>query len=211
MLNLNRMERKLVFTDQTALRALKIELEKKATYYNHVLTQYRTFQKFRRVSTLEDAIELLNAPVKTFDKAVISSSNMPTMCGLSADINAVCTIYGIKRDEYIQALNNIKEKFTFNHKDSLKFEAGVFSIDEDRYSQACEKFNIYASTPEQLELVDHFETLVRTMNDHMKRNLFSAANIPEIARGCGLLHNMFVQEPFEIDYKKLADNISNIK
>lgn len=203
--------KRLIYTDQNAISQLRQTLQKKVVYFNYFLAQYHTFQKFHRVSTIEEAIELVNSPIKAFDKAVITSSNMPTLGGLSADINAVCVIYNVDRPGYLQAIQDAKEKYSFSAADAIKFEAGVFTIDEGRYSQACDKFNIYATTPAQIELVNHFETLVNTLNRHMKQDLLSSSNIPEISKACGLLYNVFTPEPFEVDYKRVSDLIVNLK
>lgn len=201
--------KRLIYTDQNAISQLRQTLQKKVVYFNYLLTQYHTFQKFHRVSTIEEAIELLNSPIKAFDKTIIESSNMPTLGGLSANVDAVSTIYGIKRENYIQALQNVKEKYSFNSSDAIKFEGGVFSIDLEKFNLLAEKYSVYAESPQQIALVDHWETLVKTMNNHVKNNWVSSFNAVQVAESFGVLYNRFTLV-FELDYRKIADLIINL-
>lgn len=202
------MEKKLVFTDHHQIQALRSELEKKCIYFNHLLTEYHTYQKFNRVSTIEDAIELIDAPIKTFDRAIVEKSSM-SIGGLSANPEALCQIFGIDRSGYLQAINT-KEKYSYSEKEALIFANGHFLWDAEKFNTQIEKFSVYADNPAKIELVNHFETLVNTLNRHIRQNLLSSSNIPEIGRACGLLYNMFAAEPFEVDYKRVSDLIVNL-
>ena len=202
------MEKKLVFTDHHQIQALRSDLEKKAKFFNFVLKQFHIYQSFKTISNLGEAIELLSAPLQTFDKTIIENSNMPTLGGLSANVDAVCVIYNVDRSGYLHAIQDIKEKFTFDPKDALKFDGGVFSIDLEKFNLQAEKYSVYAESPQQIALVDHWETLVKTMNNHVKNNWVSSFNAVQVAESFGVLYNRFTLV-FELDYRKIADLINN--
>lgn len=204
---------RLIFTDTNSINREKENFLKKEKYFNFLIEKYHEFQPFRKIENLKDAISLVGRPFEYFSQTVTENAGMKTVGGLSANVEAVCTIYGINIQGFKETLNKYPKSFDtdYSEKDPFSFVADgstFFLFDNEKFNAMTERHKVYATSPAQIEFINYFEHLCTTLNIHNKKGFIPGDKINQIAQSVGLLSG---GNEFLLNYANIAYQISNMK
>jgi hypothetical protein len=90
----------------------------------------------------------------------------------------------------------------------VKYHNGSFIVDGDGLEQELDRQRIYADTPKKIELLDYWERLAATLNEHLQRGYISTFDIYPLSRKIGLSGES--SKEFIVNYKYLAPVIRDM-
>ena len=177
---------------------------------NDLIQKFNSFQDFRRIETLADFEKLYSDPLAMFDKTILENTDIKTKANLTPEIATLCTLFQIDRPGYMAAIGqseplkddcpdckkktqsikvkNVRSNAEYNkYAEFLLFINGLFQLNNSAVNELCDKFNIYAETPEQITLYNEWQSLCNILNHHDKRYTISPSGKDQISKALKLL------------------------
>lgn len=155
---------------------------------NELIEVFHTFQPFAKVTTWQDFEKLVIDPEGTFDKVLIANINLNASFGLKPDPATAAQLFNIDRPNYLNMVSGLpiqlddckpcqkarikqgKRAISFEryraYFDYIIFEGGEFVPNPEAIETKIQTFDVYAETPEQLSIYNHFKELVSILNRH---------------------------------------------
>jgi hypothetical protein len=195
--------KKPIYTDVNAANNFQKSVTAAQMKCNQLIEIYQTFQPFHRISTLKDWMILVRDPVKTYDDVLISNVNLKVTGDRSVDPGPLANMIGLDRESYLnmvsgkplkstclpcQKISVKKGQVAISHEeyqryqDFLLFIDGGFSINQDEVNEYKKSYDVYAESPAAVDLIDHYEHLVNTLNDAITYHQVNYANVASLAK-----------------------------
>jgi hypothetical protein len=154
---------------------------------NELIDIWHEFQPFARCSDVATFEQIAAAPGQMFDQLLIDNVQMTANAGLKPSPQQVALLYDIDRMNFYNLVEGkpIKENCAPCQRAKVKpgkqaislaeyrryapymiFSEGEFIVDTAAAADYKKKFEIYATTPAQVAVVEHYDNLVQLLNKH---------------------------------------------
>ena len=155
---------------------------------NELINIWNEFQPFARCSDVATFEQIVTAPGQMFDRLLIENVQMTANKGLKPSAEQVALLYDIDRLNFYNLVEGkpIKiENCAPCQRAKVKpgkqaislaeyrrfapymiFSEGEFIVDTAAAADYKKKFEIYATTPAQVAVVEHYDNLVQLLNKH---------------------------------------------
>ena len=183
---------------------------------NELIEVFHSFQPFARVTTWEDFEKLVIDPEGTFDNVIIANLNLNAGFGIKPDPATAAQLFNIDRPNYLNMVSGLpiqldeckacqkarikqgKRAISFEryraYSDYMNFEGGEFIPNPEAIETKIKTFDVYAETPEQLSIYNHFKELVTILNKHDTLYPMPGPNKEKLTKIFGL---MIEKPPYE--------------
>lgn len=223
---------KLIFKDTAAKNTFRKELETVQLKAYQLIKAFNQHQSFVKIHSQDEFTALLQNPVEYYDTILIDSIDISSKTGLKPQPSVLAALYNIPRENYIESLGyelindsscegcqkaevkliHRKEVLTLENYQKyaayLKFINGTFIIDEAALEEKLNEFDIYAETPEALQMVEHYEKLCQVLNEAIEFHKLGTVQIQTLAQMFGLL---ILDNKLIINDIKLSQTIKYLK
>jgi hypothetical protein len=224
--------KKLIYKDNPAKITFRKEVETVWNKCNILITVFNEGQDFETISTQKEFESLIQNPVSYFDDILIQNCEIKSKVGRMPEPSMLANLFGINRDGYLEAIGwetvedskckgctttqvqlihqkeiITAEKFSY-YAAYLLFENRFFKFNEPAIEEKLKEFDIYAESPDQLRLLEHYETLCKVLNNAIEVHKVGTIKIQELARMFGL---QILDNKLVYDYIELAQQIKYIK
>lgn len=225
--------RKLIYKNIGARQDFRKEIEAVQKKCNLLIDSFNSAQDFARINTLSEAEKLIQNPVEYFDNILIENCEIKSKTGRLPEPGTLASLFGINRDGYLEAIGweivpdkkckgcttaqikLIRQKdiltpeHYFDNAAYLLFENGAFELNEAAIAETGETFDIYAESTEQLQLVEHYESLCKVLNEAILFHKVGSDKVQIIAQAFGFL----LTEKYEllVDYYGMINQIKFLK
>ncbi len=106
-------------------------------------------------------------------------------------------------------VKNIRSVAEYNRfAEYLVFVNGTFQLNNKVINEYCDTFNIYAETPEQIALYNHWQSVCDLLNIHNKKYPLGGTNMDQI---CKALKLQQVNDKFLVNQIALSEQIKYIR
>lgn len=173
---------------------------------NSLIELFNQAQPWKRIETIEDFEKVNNDPLKLLDQTLISNIDLKIAGGRMPVASALASLMGIDRPAFMKSLGiaeitkeddcpdcakkaqsikvkNIRSNAEHNQfAEYLFFIGGLFQLNNKAINEHCDIFNIYAESPEQIALFNHWQSLCDSLNNHFNKYTFGMTDKNNIAR-----------------------------
>ena len=182
------MNRIKIYTDRHKIAEFERSVNETIEPSNSLIRIFEEFQPFMRINSVMDFETLVIDPEGTFDKVLISNINLNNSFGLKPDPATAAQLFNIDRPNYLNLVAGMpiqwddckpcqkakikkgKRAISFEryraYSDYITFEGGEFVPNPEAIEAKIQTFDVYAETPEQLSIYNHFKELVTILNKH---------------------------------------------
>jgi hypothetical protein len=220
----------LIYEDRNSATAFEKSVIDTAERCNSLIETFENFQDWKKITTLQDWLELVDNPKDYFDKILIASVNLSTG-GRQADPSILASLVQIDRESYLNLtagmpvsegckpcqkmkLKKGKSAITLSHyqqfENYLIFNSG-FTINEETIATKLEGFKTFADTPARIEIVTFWTNLVKTLNQYHDRYHITDEDKRLIGKSLKLQLSQGTAGNFIINNQTLSYEIQNIK
>jgi hypothetical protein len=202
------MEKILVSKNLDAVGKFQREVEYVRDKANELIGVFHAFQPWEKITSLPDFIKLCSDPKKTFDETLIANVEIKAV-GLRPDPARLADLFNISRDEFMNLVAGMPVNETEckpcqkarirkgeksidlvdfeKYQEFLIFKDGAFELDNEAVKVKTESFAIYAETPQQIEVVEHWQRFCEILNKHREKGFCRDEQITqEFAQKAGL-------------------------
>jgi len=182
------MDKILIFEDTGAKNQFIANCETTRDQANDLITLFESFQDLSSVTTAEMFERLVSDPVGYFDAVLRSNVDMKMTGGREPEPSVLAKLFGYDRENYVKSIQGLpitegcksckgetiirKTKAALTdtrwsaYRDYLSFTPTGFELNEAEIEKHCERFKTFATTPKQMEVVEHYNSLVTILNSH---------------------------------------------
>ena len=223
-------EKQLIFTDTGKQQNFLREVEAVKNEASALVQIFEDFQEFKKIDTLAEFEQLCSDPVGFFDATIKNNVALQMKGGRQPDPEVLAELFGIDRLSYIQVIKGLpvsenclpcqtskvikkagKPALTYSkfhlYKNYLFFEAGAFNLNTEAIAAHLEQFKTFASTPAQLAVLKHWQSLVDLLNEHDKMYGIQGNTKQAIAKGLNIHLERAIEGAFMINPFHLKDEI----
>lgn len=227
-------EKNLIFTDTGKQQNFLREVEAVKNEASALVQIFEEFQEFKKIETLEDFEQLCSNPEQYFDETIRGNVSLKMTGGRQPEPTVLADLFGIDRENYIRVITGLpitesckpcqtskvikkagKPALTYSkfhlYKNYLFFEAGAFNLNTEAIAAHLEQFKTFASTPAQLAVLKHWQSLVDALNEHDKLYGIQGNSKQAIAKALNLHLERAVEGAFMINPFHLKDEIQKNK
>ncbi len=155
---------------------------------NELINIWNEFQPFARCSDVATFEQIVTAPGQMFDRLLIENVQMTANKGLKPSAEQVALLYDIDRLNFYNLVEGKPIKIENcapcqrakvkpgkqaislaeyrRYAPYMIFSEGEFIVDTAAAADYKKKFEIYATTPAQVAVVEHYDNLVQLLNKH---------------------------------------------
>ena len=155
---------------------------------NELIDIWHEFQPFARCSDVATFEQIVTAPGQMFDRLLIENVQMTANKGLKPSAEQVALLYDIDRLNFYNLVEGKPIKIENcapcqrakvkpgkqaislaeyrRYAPYMIFSEGEFIVDTAAAADYKKKFEIYATTPAQVAVVEHYDNLVQLLNKH---------------------------------------------
>lgn len=155
---------------------------------NELINIWHEFQPFARCSDVATFEQIAAAPGLMFDRLLIDNVQMTANAGLKPSPEQVARLYDIDRMNFFNLVEGKPIKIENcapcqrakvkpgkqaislaeyrRYAPYMIFSEGEFIVDTAAAADYKKKFEIYATTPAQVAVVEHYDNLVQLLNKH---------------------------------------------
>jgi len=190
-------KRILIYDDVHKYRELENAVESVKDSANELIQIFESFQTWQKIETLQDFEKLVSDPVDIFDRLLIINSgiDLARTGGKKPKPEVVADLLDVDRPNFVALIKG--EKITDTCKPcqkikTIKTGSGVlgyisfdryrefllwdevtnrFLINENLLSEKRESFQVYASTPEEIKIVEFWNQLAEMLNSLTEKNV----------------------------------------
>ncbi len=217
-------ERILIYEDKGKKTDFVKSVNNSMQKANELIQNFNEFQDFKLITTLEDFENLYSDPLGEFDKTIVDNIDIKAKGDKTPDPAVLSALFQIDRPGYMTAIGqsvfvkdadcpdcakkaqtikvkNIRSNAEFySYAEYLFFINGSFQLNSNAINEHCDKFNIYAESPEQIALYNHWQGLCDTLNSHNKKYPVGNTAFEAICKTFKLLqlNGMFIVNSMEL-------------
>lgn len=223
------MTKKLIWRDRHAESQFLTGLETARDRANEFIDTFNNLQPWEKIGALEDFEALVASPEAYYDRAMMRNMNPQPMGTAKPNPEQLAKLYDIPREAYLAIVRGVymdaegctpcrkvrrirKGKPCISPEEYRKyspfllFSSGLFTINEETVARNSERFCTYAETSGQMELVNHFETLVTVLNTQDELYPIPSKIKQGMAQAMGLQLSQGMDGSFLLD----NDNLRNL-
>jgi hypothetical protein len=202
---------------------------------NKLIQDYNSYQSWDLINTLNDFEELYSDPLGMFDKTLLQNIDISAKGNKKPDPVVLSSLFGIDRPGYMAVIgqtesvkdadcpdcakktqtvkvNRIKTNAEFyQYAEFLLFIDGLFQLNNKAISEYCDRFNIYADSPEQISLYNHWQSVCDILNKHDKQYVLSVSGKQQIASALKLQLSEATSGRFIVDNMRISETIKYMK
>jgi hypothetical protein len=224
------MKTKMIFKDVRAETSFLNGVETARDRALELIDIFNSMQDWERIDSLETFISLVTDPELYYDRVLIRNLNAKDIGNAKPNPDYLARMYDIPRQSYINMIRGVfiedpgcepchkvkkirKGKpviamYEFErYREFLLFSSGSFTVNEDAIAEHSKSFETWATTADQLERVDHWESMIKMLNTHSELYPFSSVAKQAIAKGLGLQLSEAISGSFMIDPETLKNLI----
>ena len=222
----------LISTDRNGIAEFQKAVQGTCDAANSLISIFNEFQPWQKIVTLDQFTELVSDPKKYFDDTIVVNVHV-TARGLTVDPEQAARLFNISRDLYNNAVSGMPlvmddcpecqrakvipgrkaiSKYQFDqYRDYLLFSAGIFTVNTEAVDADLDRFNVYATTPAEVALYEHFTGLVEILNKHDAMYTLPNPEKKTIANTLHLHLTEAYQGAFMLDVQYLSNEIGKLK
>lgn len=202
---------------------------------NDLIQTYNEFQSWEVITTIQAFESLYSDPLGEFDKTLLANIDIKAKGNKQPDPSVLSALFQIDRPGFMEAtgqsepikdadcpdcqkktqsikVKNIKSNAEFyQYAEFLLFINGSFQLNNKAIIEHCDIFNIYAESPEQIALFNHWQGLCDTLNTHNKKYPIGGADVDRIAKVLKLQLSNGSSGNFVINNISLSEQIKYLK
>ncbi len=175
----------LIYADRNGAEAFRREVSETAAACNSLINIFQAFQDWERITTIEMFAALVTDPGRHFDNVLLRNVRLDTG-GRKPDPDVLAQLVGLHRGEYLNAVGGlpltssdcepcrrakvipgrraVSVRTYEAYSQYLTFSAGSFSVNIEAVEAATERYNYFATSPQEIERYRMFTSLVQTLN-----------------------------------------------
>jgi len=222
------MNKRLIRKDTGAESQFMTGLNDTVYRGNQLIRLFNDSQSFKKIESMISFSALVADPVSYYNS--ILTDNIEHDTRLNVNPQRLAELYGIPRYEYLLALGMTKEQASkcqsCEPKDItiklkvlsenqlnefskfLFFKSGKLEVNNNAVEQHRDSFNIYADSPETLQIIEHYEKLCDSLNSAIEYHKLGTNSMDTLARMFGLQILDFKLIP---NYYTLSEQVKNMK
>ncbi len=223
------MEKEFIRQDSSKLAEFLKGINDTIFRSNEVIRLFNENQSFKQIETTQELVSLLSDPVQFYDDILLR--NIAHDDRLQVNMTALATLYNVPRDKYLiglgmtpeqaatcrscggekQALPEIKTLSIDQFNKFSRFlilKAGSLCRNENAIDKHIDSFNVYASTADQIAVLNHWNALVSILNEHSSRYRLGPQQTDQI---CKTLKLQQLDRKFIINDMALSEEIKYLK
>ncbi len=222
----------LIFHDVNKESDFFTKVDTVAERANALCNIFESFQSWKRITTLEEFEWLIRDPAAAFDEVLTKSVKISVEGDIPVVPEQLALMLGIDRVNYMNILEGrivtsdctackkirykqvprvITVQEYEKHKAYLTFTSGGFIADEAALEASQERFRVYAETPKQLDILKHWEELVRIINEHDKRYGFNTTDKVIMSKAFHLLLSRGMEGEFQLNKEYIKNDILKLQ
>jgi hypothetical protein len=200
-------ERILIHTDTDGVADFRQAVTDTKNRCENLISIFQSFQEWRTIETLTEFENLCNNPLQYFDDVLLLNIDLKVTGNKKPAPDGLASLLGIDRTNYQNLIQGLhvtegcsdcrKTKMTIRgepvltasqydrHKDFLLFDNGTFSLNNKAIAEYNERFKIFAETPGQIELYNHYQSILKILQQHEKLQLIGPANMEQVTKLLG--------------------------
>jgi len=195
---------------------------------NELITLWHEFQPFARCSDVATFEQIAAAPGQLFDQLLIDNVQMTANAGLKPSPEQVARLYDIDRMNFYNLVEGKPIKIENcapcqrakvkpgkqaislaeyrRYAPYMIFSEGEFIVDTAAAADYKKKFEIYATTPAQVAVVEHYDNLVQLLNKHCADYPINNSDKERIARS----FNLYLSEAISGNFMVNSEHLKNL-
>ena len=155
---------------------------------NALINDWHKLQSWHVIASEAEALELLENPAGRLDAVLIENSGIPADAKVKPDAQAVADLYKIDRFGWLQRIQKRVNVLALKKQPAIKWQQRAFIVLPEVIEAARERFTIYAETPKQKAIYQHYKNLVSVLSTHGKLGFISTIEMAKIAEAVGLAY-----------------------
>jgi len=225
-------EKILITVDRNGISEFQKSVQGTCDAANSLISIFNEFQSYEVITAEAQFQMLLADPGSYFDAVLLRHVKLDTG-GRKPDPAVLASLVGLHRDEYLNAVAGLPltsddcpecqrakvipgrkaiSKYQFDqYRDYLLFSAGIFTVNTEAVDADLDRFNVYATTPAEVALYEHFTGLVEILNKHDAMYTLPNPEKKTIANTLHLHLTEAYQGAFMLDIQYLSKEISKLK
>ena len=222
----------LITHDRNGAAALKREIRESCEACNSLLSIFHEFQSWERVTTMAAFTALVSDPGQYFDEVLLRNVKLDTG-GRQANPEVLASLVGIHRAEFLNAVAGlpltsddcipcqrvkvrpgktaISKRAFESYAQYLNFKDGTFTMDQSKVDTDLDKFNTYATSPEEIARYDLYKRVASILNEWDTIHPFPAGDKLAIKKAFNLHLTRASEGAFMINDEALKNDIINLK
>lgn len=200
---------------------------------NELINAWDEFMPFLRCDDLATFEQIVTAPGQMFDRLLIDNVRMTANKGLTPSPEQVALLFNIDRLNFYNlvegkpikiencvpcqrarlkpgkqaiSLSEYKRYSAF-----MQFSEGEFTVNTAAAGEHKERFTIYATTPQQIAIAEHYDNLVQLLNLHCADYPINNTDKERIARSLNLQLSEGISGNFLVNSEHVKNLILSIK
>ena len=182
------MNRIKIYTDRHKIAEFERSVNETIEASNSLIRIFEEFQPFMRINSVMDFETLVDDPGALYDHLLTTNVQFNAAAGMKVDPGQLAKLFNLERDSFLNLtagkpvqIENCtpckkmrlkpgkacisRERFNA-YKQYMIFEEGEFVKDVEAVEAKAKDFDVYATTEQQIKVVDHYNALVSILNSH---------------------------------------------
>lgn len=205
------MERKLILKDNQAEGQFIIGLRDIQEQSNELLNLFNSLQPWKKITTIEDWLELVSNPEAYYDKTLLANVKLTETSGMQPNPELLAQLFDVPREAFIKIIQGFiydeegckpckQNKLRIRkgkpcigplefqkYQEFLIFSPKGFTQDEAKVKEHLKSYEKYTQSEDELELYLYWEKLAQLFNYHSKElGLMGSAKLEEACKIFGL-------------------------
>lgn len=224
------MDKILIFEDTGAKNQFIANCETTKEQANDLIAVFESYQDLAEIKTIDQFAALVAGPITYYDEVLKEGLNLQTTGNRTPDPETLAKLFSYDRTNFINTIRGLpitedcpgcktktiirktKAALTeprFNaYRNYLTFTPEGFELNKAEIEKHCEAFKTFATTPKQMEVVEHYNSLVTILNSHDEMFPIAGPDKDTLTRIFGLhLERPPYQGKFLIDNEHLRNQI----
>lgn len=182
------MNRIKIYTDRHKIAEFERSVNETIEASNSLIRIFEEFQPFMRINSVMDFETLVDDPGALYDHLLTTNVQFNATAGMKVDPGQLAKLFNLDRENFLNVTAGKPIKIEncapcgrvkikqgkacisperFNaYKEYMIFEEGEFAKDVQAVEAKAKDFDVYATTEQQIKVVDHYNALVSILNSH---------------------------------------------
>ena len=230
-----KQEKILIWQNQGQKQDFKQSVNNAMQKANDLINAYNSFQDFAKIETLQEFEALHGDPLGMFDETILQNIDISAKGNKQPDPAVLASLFQIDRTGFMAAtgqsepvkdadcpdcqkktqsikVKNVKSNAEFSrYAEYMVFINGSFVLNNSAIETRCNEFNIYAESPEQIALFNHWQSVCNILNQHDRTYNISPSGKDQIAKALKLQLSEGIAGKFVTNNISLSEQIKYMK